>query len=85
MTKKEMDELSDLIIVKLVKMQAELDKAFFENAEKLKLNDIEIIDAQELTATKADLEHRLQEALDNEDYELAQSIQDVLKEYKKGR
>jgi len=72
-----MEELSDMIITKLVKMQAELDKAFFDEAHK---NNIDIvvesakIEEKSVQQIKSELEAELQKALDSELYELAQQI-----------
>ncbi len=84
MTDKDMNKLADLIIAKLKVMQEALDESFFTkmSGEDWEVEKTEPITVQSMKALIEQLEKDLKEALVNENYELAQSINKRLKEYK---
>lgn len=75
-----MNTLADIIIAKLMEVQKKLDESFFEAAKNAGVDlSLNVVDTD---AMIKDLEHQLQEAIQQEKYELAAQLVDKLNELK---
>ncbi len=75
-----MNTLADIIVAKLMEVQKKLDESFFEAAKNAGVDlSLNVVDTD---AMIKDLENQLQEAIQQEKYELAAQLVEKLNELK---
>lgn len=74
MTKKEMNQLADIIVTRLMGMQGELDKQFLQSAKEMGISLNQEIEISGITSEIDRLEAELIKALQGEQYELAHEL-----------